>query len=841
MIMEPFNSLAVMKKLMKSLMLFAAAAMALTSCDNEGINEGIENNDTYTLTFVADAPQSRTSVDISGGIADFSWSANDKVGFVQYAVGVDKTNRTGSKETTIEGNVATFTTEFEAQTGASAYNYAAYYPYTTPANDATKTFDNIVLNFPARQAYTVDTFDPKADLLMSKTIEDKDLNAHGGYLVFARLVAVAKMAYTLEGAEDGEVVKNVKFSIENAVLSGQVTLDFENTTAEYATEGNNYVEVNGEDVGSEIFFTCFPGEYTGNYTIEVETDKANYTKNGTFNKAFNLSAGNVLTFSATVGGREAKPAELTEDTLNRAFTGISGTTYTTWTDKTATSGAVYAGNSAGGNEAIQLRSNNDNSGIVTTTSGGYVKNIEVTWNSNTAEGRTLNVYGKNSAYSAATDLYSAGTQGTLLGTIVCGTSTELAINYDFQYIGFRSNSGAMYLDEVKITWSEEASGNVPTQLATPSNVKATVDGKDVTLTWDAVENADSYSITVGDKPYTTTSLTKTITMDAYGTEYEFSIVATSDVIDYSTSEAAVIIATTGEEPETPGTGEGTGNTDTIVFADLGYSDASALGEIVVGNTTLNFTQGSASTPAKYYNNGSAARLYQDSTMTVTGTENISKIDFEFVSSSYNTLSTTTGTYSDTSWTGSASSITFTVGSSGQTRIVSMTITYGGGSSEGGEGGETPEPEDPETPDTVTKTLSCLFADNDATGWGTSYAAHTFTYDVAKINFGTASKQTGTITTMPVTKNGTVDVVMTNGAKLTAVTYNCAQWGTKNQTMKLYYSTDGSSFTEYTTNVTWSNFVLTCTSLPEGTVAVRAKGTSSSYQIGIESVVITYTN
>ena len=148
------------------------------------------------------------------------------------------------------------------------------------------------------------------------------------------------------------------------------------------------------------------------------------------------------------------------DVLNREFTGVTGTSYTNWSGKTATSDAVYAGNSAGGNGAIQLRSDKSNSGVVTTTSGGTVAKITVTWNSNTASGRILNVYGKNSAYSAATDLYSnsSSTQGTLLGTIKYGTSTELTIEGDYKYIGFRSSSGALYLDEVNITWTTGASG-----------------------------------------------------------------------------------------------------------------------------------------------------------------------------------------------------------------------------------------------------------------------------------------------------------------------------------------------------------------------------------------------
>ena len=140
-----------------------------------------------------------------------------------------------------------------------------------------------------------------------------------------------------------------------------------------------------------------------------------------------------------------------DDVLNQTFTGITGTSYTAFSGKAGTSGAVYAGQCAGGNSSIQLRSNNSDSGVVTTTSGGKAKKVVVEWNSGTSSGRTLNVYGKNSAYSAATDLYNASNQGTLLGTIVCGTSTELTITGDYDYIGFRSASGAMYLTSVTIT------------------------------------------------------------------------------------------------------------------------------------------------------------------------------------------------------------------------------------------------------------------------------------------------------------------------------------------------------------------------------------------------------
>ena len=144
------------------------------------------------------------------------------------------------------------------------------------------------------------------------------------------------------------------------------------------------------------------------------------------------------------------------DVLNNAFTGVSGTSYTAWTN-TGTSGATYAGQSAGGNSSIQLRSSNSNSGIVTTKSGGKVRSIVITWNVNTQDGRTLDIYGDNSAYTDATQLYNSDgntAKGTKLGSIVKGTSTTLTISSDYTHIGLRSNSGAMYLDKIEIEWAK---------------------------------------------------------------------------------------------------------------------------------------------------------------------------------------------------------------------------------------------------------------------------------------------------------------------------------------------------------------------------------------------------
>ena len=148
---------------------------------------------------------------------------------------------------------------------------------------------------------------------------------------------------------------------------------------------------------------------------------------------------------------------LVSDVLTRELTGVPAKTdYVSWDSVSATTSAVYAGRSAGGNDTLQLNSNNSDKGIITTTSGGKAKSVTVAWNSNTGNGRVLNVYGKNTAYTAVSQLYDEGTAGTLIGTIIYGTSTTLAINADYEYVAIKSNSGAAYLDSIQIEWATAA-------------------------------------------------------------------------------------------------------------------------------------------------------------------------------------------------------------------------------------------------------------------------------------------------------------------------------------------------------------------------------------------------
>ena len=150
-------------------------------------------------------------------------------------------------------------------------------------------------------------------------------------------------------------------------------------------------------------------------------------------------------------------AQTITDELTLSTFGVSGTNYKSVTGKKSNSDAVYSAQMAGGNNAIQLRSSNSNSGIVTTASGGNVKSITITWNSNTGSARKIDVYGKNTAFTAPTELYNTASEVTKLGTLsYSATANTLEISGDYQYIGIRSNSGALWLDKVEIVWNTAA-------------------------------------------------------------------------------------------------------------------------------------------------------------------------------------------------------------------------------------------------------------------------------------------------------------------------------------------------------------------------------------------------
>lgn len=456
-------------------MLVAAAATAFFSCQKQEVIAP-ETSQEVMLTFSSEKPafDDETKTEWTG--ETIQWSAGDKIS-VAYTVDGTWQNATGNASGNAKLyksealNEASLSAKFNVSTSFTGTNSGTHVFYGVyPAPSSTDIPDSPVATLTVAPSQTpkADSFDHNGDLMIgvsneygSRPGKDETIS-----LKWERLVAHAVISLkNINGLTADEKIENITLTAQDdANLVGQQKVNLitkevvkDNATANVLKLGASNLAVNNEGVLS--FWACFLPETITSLTVVVETDKATYTREiSSCNLEFKQNARNTLSIKMDTAVREEKIVASDEvvDILTRSITGATSTTYVDWSGKTLTSSAVYAGNSAGGNESIQLRSNNSNSGIVTTTSGGSAKKVSVVWNSNTASGRTLNVYGSNSAYSAATDLYDNTKAGTKLGTIVCGTSTELVIDGDYEYIGLRSNSNAMYISEIQITWSTAA-------------------------------------------------------------------------------------------------------------------------------------------------------------------------------------------------------------------------------------------------------------------------------------------------------------------------------------------------------------------------------------------------
>ena len=130
-------------------------------------------------------------------------------------------------------------------------------------------------------------------------------------------------------------------------------------------------------------------------------------------------------------------------------------------------------------------------------------------------------------------------------------------------------------------------------------------------------------------------------------------------------------------------GEGGGGgdvTESVDFSTKSYSDGQEVSSYEGTNFSVTFDKGTNSNAPKYYNSGTAIRVYAGGYFIVSSEATITKIVLTFGSSDKtNTITTNIDTYSNGTWTGSATSVQFTIGGTkDHRRIQAIEVTTSGG-------------------------------------------------------------------------------------------------------------------------------------------------------------------
>lgn len=287
-------------------LLITVASMVMSGCQNEKMEKPIEDKKTHKLTITASADaETKTSISAVAGGYQISWNVDDFIqlheatvhpSIIDYDV-VRSYDSNCIQSEDILDNKASFSFEIEdrdvegaqytylATYGPYSYvNYIDWSTYEYEYNSWKNTFDYdgeyvdphmvVVMMFPIYQHPSANSFDPYADLMVSKAVTTSEQLSGEASFSFARLGTVVKM--TLTGLDD-----YVGCQIPSLMLSfgDSYQLPYE---IQYDYVLNKYVAGGSEG-----------GDFMGGQPLTIESDQIYVKEDGTADVWIRLLAGEV--------------------------------------------------------------------------------------------------------------------------------------------------------------------------------------------------------------------------------------------------------------------------------------------------------------------------------------------------------------------------------------------------------------------------------------------------------------------------------------------------------------------------------------------------------------------
>ena len=579
-----------------------AAVAMLTGCMKEEAQTPSEKTSKISVEIAETA--TKTYVE---GEQIYWHESGEQLNIIYFADESTTRRQSGTHEDySLVDNKATFTADITPTDGATTYTFGAFYPYAYKYSTS-----SISLTVPQEQTPTATSYDPKADILVSaqpvvtEGIPDKI------QFQFTRLVAFAEM--TLKGIEAGELIEKVVVS-SPAKPAGAVEFKVhEANTLENAKWYNNYEDITinmggrtatGNDV---VWFVTVPTDLSGtSLTVTVTTDKNIYEKEiDLTGKELRFDRADVARFSVAGLTKAEKPKAY--KLLTDASQLTPGDVMVICTKGSATSSAYLLGTEADGS-AIKFSSSMtvlDGPEIAEVPEDARVFTVESGVKEGTLSFKAADgyLYGNYDSENWTSKLWVKDTKDAEASWALSLSSTSAATlynethgrylnNYYGSKFNFAGTQGTYYyyIYYIDGTSEEPDQPDTPevTPLATPS-VTATASGNTVTATWNAVEGAKDYTVTLDGQSQTVTATSATFTELEYETEYTVSVVANpADETVNTASEAGTATATTEADPNAGAESQ----TITITFpADLpdGAASGSSVGTIYTGDVIISST------------------------------------------------------------------------------------------------------------------------------------------------------------------------------------------------------------------------------------------------------------
>lgn len=565
------------------ILLSIAAVSLFAGCSKElnyepVVNPGEPIELTVNAGFTAyESTDTRTVVVDESAI---KWSSASEEKIKVYEVATDGGSVSVSQVTSGAGTSSdsyvtmSFPVSLTSKTADNFTYYAAYPSSAHVSNSSTLPRANIETK--SVQTPSATSFDPSADLLISKGIDNGTTQPKSVNMQFARPVAIAKMEIT--NLPVAETVNKVVFSANNGsavTLAGRT--NFNLASAQPVTSYGDAIAKTEIEIGTsglglsastsmDVWFTCYPFELsTGNtFTVVVETATYSCSRTVTIPAAreLNFIAGKASRFSV-----DMTSASVTKGQLWSKYTGdFSAGEYLI-----VYNGQAMKADVSGGRLTY--------TGVTETNDEVYTNNASIIWEAAasstywTLYNVGVNKYAASTGAKNAAQLLDDGSDDMSLWTVT-GSSAygfvnkknyEASVNANLRY---NSGSGfACYASDTggALTLYKK---DTRTQLSAPATVSASLNGSDNTVidvTFGSVANVGTYTIvatpSVGDAVVKEGVACSPATISvadglAYATTYTVSVYAVpADASLYRNSDAttAAGTVTTGPRPA-PSTG-----------------------------------------------------------------------------------------------------------------------------------------------------------------------------------------------------------------------------------------------------------------------------------------------
>lgn len=274
-----------MRKIYRSMMLIAAAAMAFASCQKQE-PAGETDRPVVKMSVIAsiDDDDTKTQIRAYGPNYNAYWSEGDKIKVIETIDGAIS-QTADSNPVFVEGRTQTFSVTLDENSG-SAFTYTAVYP--TTAYSTGGSGDNTFRRVKLLDAQTLKkgSFAGESDLLIgeARSFEAQPTSLK---LNFHRVGATARM--NLESIPAGELITKVEVSTTEGNLVGYMKFD-ETTGTIIPGEDGSFVYSGSKKITltptedfavseiTEIFFRLAPIKLVKDFTVKVTTDKAVYNK-----------------------------------------------------------------------------------------------------------------------------------------------------------------------------------------------------------------------------------------------------------------------------------------------------------------------------------------------------------------------------------------------------------------------------------------------------------------------------------------------------------------------------------------------------------------------------------